>query len=160
MIMADRREGGIVLATPDTVAPLWRNLDRNSPLWLKLIVPVILVTLLGTGAFGVMDAVTTSNQLEASNYATATAAGQASANAFFYLSGDPMAVNQYLKDVASAQGNVRSIWIIDLALPGDPVVASSLKADTGRTDVMDGGEILLAELGRVNQEKLTIGGEP
>jgi signal transduction histidine kinase len=162
MIMADRREGGIqpALVTPGVVAPLWRNLDRNLPLWLKLIVPVILVTLLGTGAFALSATINTNSQLEASYYAAATASGQASANAFFYTSGDPAAVNQYLKDVASSQGNVRSIWIINLALLGDPVVASSSAADIGRTDLMSDQEILLVESGQTNHEKRTVGGEP
>jgi signal transduction histidine kinase len=162
MIMADRREGGIqpALATPGTVAPLWRNLDRNLPLWLKLIVPVILVTLLGTGAFGVTEAVTTSNQLESSYYATATAAGQASAIAFFNTISDPPKVNQYLTDVASAEGNIRGIWIVNLVELGDPVVASSSATDLGRTDLMNEQEILLAESGQVQRERQTVGGEP
>jgi signal transduction histidine kinase len=162
MIVAERREGGIqpAAATVNKVAPLLRNLDRSLPLWLKLIVPVILVTLLGTGAFALVETITTKTQLEASYYASATAAGQASAIAFFTTSSDPVAVNQYLKEVASAQGEVRSIWIVNLVLLGDPVVASSSAADIGRTDLMDEQEILLAESGQINHEKQTIGGEP
>jgi signal transduction histidine kinase len=162
MIFADRREGGILpeVESRSVITPVWRNLDRNVPLWLKLIVPVILVTLLGTGGFGVAEAIQTNNQVEASYTATATANGRAAANAFYNTISDPIVVDQYLADVASAEPNVRGIWIVNLVLPGAPVIASSHPADIGSQGLLDPYETELVESGQVAHERHTVAGEP
>src|SRR5579859_429224 len=127
MIVADQGEGGIQpeVGSRSTYAPLWRSLDRNVPLRLKLIVPVILVTLLGTGGFGFAEAIRTNNAVEAAYVESATASGRAAADAFYNTINVPPAVDQYLADLASAEPNVRGIWIVNLVLPGAPAVASS-----------------------------------
>ena len=84
MIVADRREGGILpeVDRRSAYAPFWRSLDRNVPLGPKLIVPVILVTLLGTGGFGFVEAIRTNNAVEAAYVESATANARAASNAF------------------------------------------------------------------------------
>ncbi len=161
MIVADRREGSL---DPDSdsrgsLAPLWRNLDRNLPLGLKLIVPVIFVTLLGTAGFGLAEAKQGSSELEASYLATATAAADASARAFYNTIATPSAVNPYLGDVASAEPNVRGIWIVNVVASGVPVVASSREADIGRLGLLDQQEIEEVQTGQAAHEKQTVGGE-
>ena len=162
MIVADRREGGVQLEADSrsAYAPLWRTLDRSLPLGPKLILPVILVTLLGTGAFGLAEAQVTSNQVEASDLQSATAAGQASANAFYSTISDPGQVNQYLSDLAGAETNVRGIWIVNLTSPGEPVVASSKPFDISRTGLLDPMEVEQVEAGRLTDEKTVVAGEP
>ena len=56
MIVADRREGSLQNAPEPHSggARLWRNLDRSIPLGIKLVIPVILVSLAGTGLFGLL----------------------------------------------------------------------------------------------------------
>ncbi|HET9410471.1 MAG TPA: ATP-binding protein [Candidatus Dormibacteraeota bacterium] len=162
MIVADRREGGIQPEADrrSAYAPLWRNLDRNVPLGPKLIVPVILVTLLGTGGFGFGEAVRTNNAVEATYVASATADARAAANAFYSTISDPPAVDQYLADLASAEPNIRGIWIVNLVLPGSPVVASSVPTDISDNHLVDKHEIEQVEAGQITQETETIAGEP
>jgi hypothetical protein len=162
VIVADRREGGILPEADKRsgIAPVWRNLDRNVPLWLKLIVPVIVVTLLGTGGLGFAQAIQTNNNVEAAYVDTATADGRAAANTFYNAISDPTGVNQYLADVAGAEPNVRGIWIVNLVVPSTPVIASSRQADIGFPHRIDQNEIELVESGQSVHEKHTIAGEP
>lgn len=162
MIVAERREGGIQ-PEPDSrsiYAPFWRNLDRNLPLGPKLIVPVILVTLLGTGGFGFAQAIQTNNAVEAAYIESADAEARAASNAFYNTSGDPPAVDQYLADLASAEPNVRDIWIVNLFAPDAQVVASSRPTDIVSKPLLNHHEILLAVSGQVAHEKHTVSGEP
>jgi signal transduction histidine kinase len=162
MIIADRREGGILteVDSRSRYAPLWRTLDRKVPLLPKLIVPVILVTLLGTGGYGFAEAIQTNNAVEAADVETATANGRAAANAYYNNISNPAGVNQYLADLASAEPNVRGIWIINLVLPGTPVIASSLPADVSTDHSIDQVEIELVEAGQSVHEKHVVAGEP
>lgn len=162
MIIADRREGGILpeVDNRSTIAPVWRSLDRNVPLWLKLIVPVSVVTLLGTGGFGFAEAIQTNNNTETAYADTATADANAAANAFYSTIGDPPAVNQYLADLTSAEPNIRGIWIVNLLLPDAQVVASSRPTDIVSKPLLTDQEILLVESGQSAHVKHTIAGEP
>ncbi len=162
MIVADRREGGVLpeIDNRSAIAPVWRNLDRNVPLWLKLIVPVIVVTLLGTGGLGFAEAIQTNNNVEAAYVDTATANGRAAANTFYNTISDPTGINQYLADVAGAEPNVRGIWIVNLVVPSTPVIASSRQADIGFPHLIDENESELVESGQSVHEKHTIAGEP
>lgn len=160
--MADRREGGIQpeVEARTGIAALLRHLDRTIPLGAKLIVPVILVTLLGTGALGFTEAQQTNNQVEASDLASATAAAQASANAFYRTIADPGQVNQFLVDLAKAKPSVRGIWIVNLTSPGEPVVATSVESDIGKTGLVDTEEVQQVESGQSWHGKQAENGEP
>jgi len=162
MIVADRREGGILpeVDRRSVYAPVWRNLDRNVPLGLKLIVPVILVTLLGTGGFGFAEAIQTNNGVEAAYVESATADANAAANAFYNTITDPLQVNQYLADLASAEPNIRGIWIVNLDLPDAQVVASSRPTEIVSKPLLDDQQIQVVESGQTAHEKQTIAGEP
>jgi len=162
MIVADQGEGGIQpeVDIRSTHAPLWRSLDRNVPLGLKLIVPVILVTLLGTGGFGVAEAIRTNQAVEASYMESATADANAASNAFYNTVSDPQQVDQYLADLASAEPNIRGIWIVSLVLPDVRVVASSRPKEIISKPLLDANEILLLESGQTSHEKETLAGEP
>jgi len=162
MIVADRREGGIQpeVDSRSAYAPLWRTLDRNLPLGPKLIFPVVLVTLLGTGAFGLLQVQGADNQVEASYQASATAAAQASSSAFDRSITDPTEANPFLTDVASAEPNVRGIWIVDVGLPEHPVVASSRWSDVGHPGPIDQQDVAEISSGQATHTKRTVAGEP
>ena len=162
MIVAHRREGAILpeVDKRSAYAPFWRSLDRNVPLGPKLIVPVILVTLLGTGGFGFVEAIRTNNAVEAAYVESATANARAASNAFYSTISDPPAVSQYLADLASADPNIRGIWIVNLVLPDAQVVASSRPAEIVSKPLLSDQEILVVESGQTTHEKQTIAGEP
>jgi len=162
MISADRREGGVLPEVDKRreYAPWWRSLDRNLPLGLKLIVPVILVTLLGTGGFGFAEAIRTNNAVEAAYQESSTANARAAANAFYSTITDPAQVDQYLADLASAEPNIHGIWIVNLALRDAQVVASSRPTEIVPTPLLDDREILVVESGQTMHEKETFAGEP
>ena len=160
MIIAPRREG-VVRDEVDSrarIPAIWRNLDRNIPLGVKLIVPVIFVTLLATGGLGVLDAAQTNNNIQASYADSASAVAESSAKAFFDTIGDPPRVTQYLDDLVSAQPNVVGIWIVNVVVPGQPVVASSTNANIDRKAVLDQGDILVIEAGHAHSEVHTVKG--
>ncbi len=115
---------------------------------------------LGTGGFGFAEAIQTNNGVETSYVESASADGRAAANAFYNTISDPPAVDQYLADLASAEPNIRGIWIVNLVVPGSPVVASSRASDISSNLPLDGQEILLVESGQAVHEKQTINGEP
>jgi signal transduction histidine kinase len=162
MIFADRREGGVLPEADKRreYGPLWRSLDRNLPLGLKLIVPVILVTLLGTGGFGFAEAIRTNNAVEAAYEESSTANARAAANAFYSTITDPAQVDQYLADLASAEPNIRGIWIVNLGLPDAGFVASSRPTEIVSKPLLDNQEILVVESGQTMHEKETFAGEP
>jgi signal transduction histidine kinase len=137
VIFAPRREGSLSpVDTRSDVAPLWRRLDRIVPLGVKLIVPVIAVTLAGTFLFGLLLTQSMRHNLETVYIANADASAQAASTAFYSTINDPERVNAYLADIASSQPAVNDISIIDVGLPGSPVVAGSKPSDIGRTDVV------------------------
>src|SRR5205823_519479 len=86
MILDERRVGGVL--TVDATDPrlripaFWRALDRNISLGVKLVVPVMVITLIGTGGFGLIEAQQTNQQVEASYETGARSAAAAAATAF------------------------------------------------------------------------------
>ncbi len=141
-MIAPRHEGG--LPEPDSrssIAPFWRNLDRNVPLGFKLIMPVVVVTLTATLLFAGVLAQNTRSQLEATYRAAAQASAQGASKAFYATISNPAAVDPYLMDVASAQPDVKGIWIVNVVIPGQPVVASSIPSDLGRTGMVDAVDV-------------------
>lgn len=56
MIVSERREGSLKpeLDSRAGYAPHWKALDRNVPLAVKLVLPIIAITMLGTALFGYM----------------------------------------------------------------------------------------------------------
>jgi signal transduction histidine kinase len=162
VIVADRREGGVHLdlEAHASIPSVWRSLDRNLSLGLKLIPPVTLVTLLGAIGLGLFEAVQATDRIEASYQASAQAAADASANAFYTTLANPQGVDQYLADLASAQPGIRGIWIVNMVAVGDPVVASSRPADIGRTGLVEPDDVASVEAGVSTHEQRTVGDEP
>jgi signal transduction histidine kinase len=161
MIVAERREGGLAELADNRsgYAPIWRQLDRNTPLWTKASVPVVVVTLLGTMLFGVFLAEQSSKSLDDAYVTQATAVADASAAAFYRNINDPGQVSTILGDFAAAQPELTGIWVVYGGVPGAPVVVSSRPADIGLTGLINAHDILAIGGGNTVQNRLTIDGQ-
>jgi signal transduction histidine kinase len=143
MITAERREGTLrpLEDRRADYSPLWRFLDRNVPLTVKLVVPVVAVTLLGTILFGYLIADQLRSTTEAGYTANATATARGAATAFLQSSGQSEDVTSRLHDEIADEPSIIGVWIVDITTPGAPVVASSQSFDIGRTDIIDASQM-------------------
>ncbi len=160
MILADRREGGLQ-GPPDekpTGIELLRNLDRNIPLGLKLIVPVMLVTIAGTAAFALLLAQQAQQNIESTSEVNARRLADAATTAFISHESDMPAVNYSLITIIADEPDVQGVWIMDTS-PVFRVVASSITSDVGRTDLVVPADVAAASGGTSNQHR-TISGAP
>lgn len=160
--MADGREG--TLTTPvDTraeYAPLWRNLDRNVPLGVKLTVPILLVTLLGTLVFGYTIAEQTRRATEADYIADANATAHGAAVDFSRNQGRQQDLASDLNSLIADEPNLLGVWIVDLSQPGVPVVASSDATAIGSTGRLDSSEIASIQHAGTTHSDETKNGRP
>ena len=162
MIVAEHREGmvNIPVDPRSRIPAFWRRLDRNISLGVKLVVPVILITLVGTIGLGLLGAQETNSQVEATYQTSANGAAGAAASAFYNTIAYPTGVDQYLTDLVKGAPGGHSIWVVNMVIPGQPVVASSNTNDIGRTDLIDASDVIAVEAGQVTHEHETRGGEP
>jgi len=164
VIVAEGREGGVrKLAEQDErfrVPEFWRSLDRNIALGVKLVVPAMVITLVGTVGLGLIEAQQTNREVEASYETSATAAAAAAGTAFYNTIAHPEGVDAYLADLVAAVPDARGIWIVDLAQPGQAVVASSNPADLGKVGVIDSGDVASVTQGRTSHEHHVAAGRP
>src|SRR5262249_42817274 len=124
MIVAEHREGDLTYVPhedPSKVPGFFRSLDRNLSLGLKLIVPVIVITLVGTTGFGLYEAEQTNFEVDRTYETSAAGAAQAAASAFYNTFAISEGINIYLADLASGLPNVKGVWVVNLAAPGTPV---------------------------------------
>src|SRR5581483_7104868 len=162
MILDERREGGVVsLNAVDPrlrIPAFWRALDRNISLGVKLIVPVVAITLIGTGAMGLIEAQQTNQEVQAKYEIAADGAADAAATAFYNSISHPEGVDSYLTDLARTMPNVQSIWVVNMVLPGQPVISSSNAEDIGRSGLLNPHEVETVEAGLTTHEQLRAGG--
>ena len=161
MILMPGREGslGPETATPPADARLWQGLDRRVPLGVKLIVPLIAVTVLGTVLFGFVLAEQTRLNADAANLNDANATAHAAAT-FDMVSGNPYALDAELANLVADEPNVLGIWIVDLSASGSPVIASVNTYDIGRTGLIGTQEMAAVRAGVPVNETQTRGGHP
>ncbi len=163
MILDERRDGdklSIKATDPRLRIPaFWRALDRNISLGAKLVVPVMAITLIGTGGFGLIEAQQTNRQVEANYETTANSAAEAAATAFYHTISLPENVDAYLADLVKAMPDVTAIRIVNLVAPGQPVVASSNPKEEGITGLFDLSDVETVEAGRTTYEQVTINGQ-
>ena len=161
MILADRREGGLQGSPVETTtgSGLLHSLDRNIPLGIKLIVPVIVVTIAGTAAFGLLLAQQVRQNIEGTGEVNARHLADSAIGAFVAQQTNPSAVSYSLLTIVSDEPDVIGVWIVATDTPGYPVVASSIPHDVGRQGLIDQSEVAAAARNSVTQDR-TIQGEP
>jgi signal transduction histidine kinase len=159
MIVADRREGGLqaLPEEPGSRSGLLRSLDRGTPLGLKLIVPVILVTIAGTATFGVLLSAQVRQNIVASGEASARRLADSGVSAFVAQKDNPSAVNYSLITFSAGEPDVLGIWVVDTRSPGYPVVASSIPTDVGREGQVAASNAMLAEAGGLVHQRNVAG---
>ena len=162
MIVSDRREGSLP-ALGDTragYAPLWRNLDRNVPLRVKLAFPVVAVTILAIviGAFIVVEQ--TRRATEAGYITDARAVANSAAVDFVQTAGRQQDISTDLTQIIAGEPNVIDIWIVDTSQPGGPVVASSRAMDIGATGLLESPEIAHIQSAKTFTTNETRKGQP
>src|ERR1051326_4815986 len=162
VIVAERREGFGARPVDSRAgyAPLWRSLDRNLPLAVKLLGPVVIITALAIvlGAFVVVGQ--TQRTTEAAYAADARAAGSGAAIKFTEARGRTQDVSTFLSYEVADEANVTGIWIVATSQPGLPVVASSNAADIGRTGLVAAANIPRVENGESFTTHETFRGQP
>ena len=117
----------------------WFGLDRRAPVWLKLIVPVIAVTVLGTALFGYLLADFTRRSAEATESANAASTAKAAAT-FDKASISSAQLAAQLSDLVADEPDIVGVWILDLSLTGAPIVSSTHAADS-QLRVLTGADI-------------------
>ena len=124
MILADRREGGLQGSPVETTtgSGLLHSLDRNIPLGIKLIVPVIVVTIAGTAAFGLLLAQQVRQNIEGTGEVNARHLADSAIGAFVAQQTNPSAVSYSLLTIVSDEPDVIGVWIVATDTPGYPVV--------------------------------------
>ena len=162
MITAKGREGTLEPPVDKRAgyAPLWRYLDRTVPLTAKLVIPVVAVTLVGTLLFGYLIVDQLSRTTEAGYTASANATARGAASAFLQSSGQSQDVTGRLHDEITDEPSVIGVWIVDVMVPGAPVVASSQSGDVGRTDILDAHESQAERTGATLNQRETSNGQP
>ncbi len=103
----------------------WYGLDRRAPVWLKLIVPVIAVTVLGTALFGYLLVDFMRSNAESTSAADAASTARAAAT-FDKAAISSSQLNAQLSDLVADEPSTVSVWIVDLSSAGAPIVASSM----------------------------------
>jgi len=154
MIVADRREGGILdsdlMARPRST--LWRTIDARVPLEAKVLIPLVVVTLAVSTVFGyLLDSEQESAAVSAAQAAALRVANSAVAA---YLATPASALDSALNATAMSQPRDTKIWVIDLLQGGAPVVASSDAADVGKERVATSTEAASARAGVTSQEEV------
>lgn len=117
----------------------WYGLDRRAPVWLKLIVPVIAVTVLGTALFGYLLADFTRRNAESTSAANAVSTANAAAT---YDNGsiNSAELSARLSTLIADEPDVLGVWIIDLSGAGSPVLAST-EASASQARVLSAGDL-------------------
>lgn len=162
MIVAERREGSLrpLVDKRAGYAPIWRYLDRNVPLGIKLIVPVLGITAIGTLLFGYLIAQQVRVATDAGYIATAHSTAHGAANSFLQTTGETQDLNGRLHDEIADQPDVTGLWIVDYSAPGAPVVASATSTDVGRADILDAHEVAAQKAGLTLDQHERANGQP
>jgi signal transduction histidine kinase len=137
MIGTSRREGALHPETGarPTKESVWHALDRRTSLRLKLIVPVIAVTMLGVGLFGYFLVERTFNDADQANINKANATAHA-AGAYDKVSRTADELDAHLANLVADDPDIIGIWVLSLSEPGDPAFASTRTTDIGRSGLI------------------------
>lgn len=117
----------------------WYGLDRRSPVWLKLIVPLIAVTVLGTGLFGYLLADFTRRSAESTSTADAAATAHSAAT-FDKASISTAQLDAQLNDLVADEPSIVGVWVIDLSVAGSPIIAGTQTPDS-HVRVLSGSDL-------------------
>src|SRR5438270_5172758 len=152
MIVADRREGGILDGdlAPVSRPTLWRTIDARVPLEAKVLIPLVFVTLAVSSVFGyLLDSEQESAAVSAAQGAALRVANSAVAA---YLATPPGTLDTALEATAMSQPRDTKIWVIDLLQGGAPVVAASDAGDLGKDGIATATEAASARAGVTSQD--------
>ena len=154
MIVADRREGGVldVELAGRSRASAWQKLEARVPLEVKILIPLVVVTLASSAIFGYVFDTQQEAAAQANAGASALAVADSAVSAVAYLSADPADLQSALQTTAQSQPHETSIWIVDLIDPGKTVVAASNAGDVGRKSILTAAEADAARAGGTMQD--------
>src|SRR5207237_7614266 len=131
--------------------------DPALPLGIKLIVPVMLITIAGTASFGFLLAQQVQRNIETSDEGAARRLADSAVSSVLTQGGNPSAINYSLLSVSAGEPDVIGIWVVDARSPGYPVVASSIPSDVGKQGTVQTSHAMLAQGGSVIGDR-SVGG--